>query len=54
MHLYWYVYPDFHVLFILETDALIAGLGAVLAQKQADGLVRPIAYASKNMRRGTE
>ena len=43
------VYPDFRVPFILETDALIAGLGAVLAQKEADGLVRPIAYASRTL-----
>ena len=43
------VYPDFRVPFILETDASIAGLGAVLAQKQADGLVQPIAYASRTL-----
>ena len=43
------VYPEFRVPFILETDASIAGLGAVLAQKQADGLVQPIAYASRTL-----
>ena len=43
------VYPDFRIPFILETGASITGLGAVLAQKQADGLVRPIAYASRTL-----
>lgn len=32
--------------FILETDTSAVGLGAVLAQKQLDGSLHPIAYAS--------
>ena len=41
-------YPQFgaNSEFILETDASISGLGAVLGQKQEDGHVYPIAYAS--------
>ena len=32
--------------FILETDASYIGLGAILSQKQDDGEIHPIAYAS--------
>jgi len=39
-------FPDFSHEFMLETDASGAELGAVLAQKQEDGVVRPIAYGS--------
>ena len=33
--------------FILETDASGVELGAVLAQKQKDGYINPIAHASR-------
>ena len=40
-------YPNFDLPFVLETDASIQGLGAILSQKQRDGLVHPVAYASR-------
>jgi len=43
------VFPNFDRELLLETDASIKGLGAVLAQKQDDSRVRPIAYASRTL-----
>ena len=34
---------------MFETDASGAGLGVVLAQKQEEGLVQPIAYVSRTL-----
>ena len=42
-------FPNFNAPFILETDASGTGLGAVLAQRHADGLVHPVAYASRSL-----
>ena len=42
-------YPSFNQDFILETDASISGLGAVLAQIQSDSKPHPIAYASRSL-----
>lgn len=42
-------FPDFEKEFLLETDASGAGLEAVLAQVQANGSVRPLAYASRTL-----
>ena len=33
--------------FVLETDASLEGLGAILSQRQSDGYLHPIAYASR-------
>ena len=40
------VYPSFDCPFVLETDASVRGVGAVLSKKQSDQLLHPVAYAS--------
>lgn len=42
-------YPSFDKPFVLETDASIAGVGAVLSQPQEDGQLHPVAYASRSL-----
>ena len=43
------VFHDFREWFILETDASGLGLGAILSQLQPNGLIAPIAYASRTL-----
>ena len=45
-------FADFKKPFLLETDASIEGLGAVLSQKQDDGQYHPVAYASRGLKGG--
>lgn len=40
-------YPNFQEPFVLEANASIKGLGAVLSQRQSDGRMHPIAYSSR-------
>ena len=42
-------YPDFSREFILEIDASLNGLGAVLSQQGKDGQICVIAYASHSL-----
>ena len=45
-------FTDFKKPFLLETDASIEGLGAVLSQEQDDGRYHPVAYASRGLKGG--
>ena len=40
-------FPNFERDYVLETDASIQGIAAVLAQQQEDGKLHPVAYASR-------
>ena len=42
-------YPNFELDFVLETDASVKGLGAVLSLRQADGVLHPVAFASRSL-----
>ena len=44
------VFPDFRERFILKTDVSGLGLGAILSQRQPNGLIAPIAYASHTLK----
>ena len=45
-------FADFKKPFLLETDASIEGLGAVLSQKQDDSRYHPVTYASRGLKGG--
>ena len=45
-------FADFQKPFLLETDASLCGLGAVLSQQQDDGKYHPVAYASRELKGG--
>ena len=42
-------YPDFELDFVLEMDASIKGLGAILSQRKSGSMCHPIAYASRSL-----
>ena len=44
-------YPSLREPFVLETDASIRGLGAILSQTDSKGQTHPVAYASRSLTR---
>ena len=42
-------YPDPNKKYLLKTDALKLGLGAVLSQKQSDGRYHLVAFGSRSL-----
>ena len=42
-------YPNFDRTFVVHTDASGDGLGAVIEQEQEDGMLHPLAYASRTL-----
>ena len=42
-------YPDFQLPFVIEVDASVEGLGAILSQRQCGKMV-VIAYASRRLK----
>ena len=42
------IYPNLELDFVLETDASVDGLGAILSQKKSDKKLHPVAYVSRS------
>ena len=42
-------YPDFDRRFVLEANAIVKGLGAVLSQHQSHYRLHPVAYTSRSL-----
>ena len=43
------MYPSIDVPFVLQTDASILGLAAVLSQQQSENRLHPVAFASPSL-----
>ena len=44
-------YPNFELPFVIQTDALLYAVGAVLSQLDSEGIERPVAYCSRSLNR---